>query len=314
VGLESLGVSTLMREVAEKVEQLAASPRTTVLLTGESGTGKGWVARLLHELSPRARRPFVEVNSAGLTPTFLASELFGHEKGAFTDATSSREGLFSEADGGTLFLDEVGELSLELQPRLLNVLETRRFRRLGGGREITSDVRFLTATNQDLRGRVEQKEFREDLFYRLNVAPLHLPPLRERSPEDLLALIHGLLHQLGSEIPGSSRELSDEALHLLLGYAWPGNVREMRNVLERALIFSAGAEGVKARHLPEVVRVQRAAGRRGVFAPEPLEAVERRHIERTLLHHRGNRTRSARDLGIARTTLIKKIEKYGLEL
>jgi two-component system, NtrC family, response regulator AtoC len=314
--LEALGSSPAMRELAEKVELLARSDRTTVLLTGESGTGKGWVARMLHGLSPRSRSPFVEVNSAGLTATFLASELFGHEKGAFTDARERRDGLFLEADGGTLLLDEVGDLGVELQPRLLHVLETRTFRRMGGNREITVDVRLVAATNRNLQGAVDRGEFREDLFYRLKVAPLHLPPLRERNAEDRLGMLHHLLAQLGHEIAGSAPAIADDAVEMLLDYPWPGNIREMRNVLERALIYARGAGELTARHLPTEVR-QGSGGPardRGRFEPEALEAVQRRHVERVLIHHRGNRTRAARDLGIARTTLIQKIQRWELDL
>src|SRR5690606_653117 len=176
-----LGVSAPMQEIAHKVRILAESDRTTVLITGESGTGKGWVARLLHGASGRSDRPFVEGNCAGLTATFLDSELFGHEKGAYTDAKDRREGLFEAAHTGVLFLDEVGDLALELQPKLLKVLETKTFRRLGGAREITVDVRLIAATHQDLDHRVADGTFREDLFYRLNVTPLRLPALRERT-------------------------------------------------------------------------------------------------------------------------------------
>src|SRR5205807_9755456 len=192
-GLDSLGVSPGMLELERQVELLAASERTTVLLTGESGTGKGWVARMVHHLSPRSAGPFVEVNCAGLSATFLSSELFGHEKGAFTDAKERKQGLFELADGGTIFLDEIGDLAPELQPKLLNVLETKAFRRLGGTREMKVDVRLVAATNRDLVGDVKAGKFREDLFYRLSVMPLHLPPLRERSREDRLALLTRIL-------------------------------------------------------------------------------------------------------------------------
>ncbi|TVP77196.1 MAG: sigma-54-dependent Fis family transcriptional regulator [Gemmatimonadales bacterium] len=313
-GLEALGVSGRMKEIARSVQVLARSERTTVLITGESGTGKGWVARLLHDLSPRSRRPFVDVNSAGLTSTFLASELFGHEKGAFTDAHTRREGLFKAADGGTLFLDEVGDLGPEIQPRLLQVLETRRFRRLGGTGELEVDVRFLAATNHDLAARVRDGQFREDLYYRLNVVVIDLPPLRERSPDDRLHLLHSLTDQLRQEIPGSADRIGDEALDLLLNHPWPGNIREMRNALERALIFASESSQVRPNHLPAEIRTPATGSRRGRFQPVALEEVEARHIERVLVHHRGNRSQTARDLGIARTTLLSKIRKYGLDL
>jgi two-component system, NtrC family, response regulator AtoC len=315
-GLESLGSSPGMRELAARVQLLAETDRTTVLITGESGTGKGWLARVLHGLGRRGRAPFVEVNAAGLTPTFLASELFGHEKGSFTGAHERRDGLFLEAHGGTLFLDEIGELTPELQPRLLNVLETRSFRRVGGTRELTADVRFLTASNRDLEGAVAAGTFREDLYYRLNVARIHLPPLRERTPEDRLGLVHTLLQRLRQEMPGNTPSLSPASLELLLAYPWPGNIREMRNVLERALLFARGAEELRPNHLPREVRGSdpgEGRGRRATFRPESLEEVERRHLAQMLRHHQGNRSRAARDLGIARTTLLQKIERYGLE-
>ncbi len=182
-GLDTIGVSPAMRELARQIELLAASERSTVLLTGESGTGKGWVARIVHQLSRRSAGPFVEVNCGGLSATFLDSELFGHEKGAFTDAKERRQGLFELADGGSIFLDEIGELAPELQPKLLKVLEAKSFRRLGGTAELRVDVRLMAATNRDLVSDVKAGRFREDLFYRLSVLPLRLPPLRDRSRE-----------------------------------------------------------------------------------------------------------------------------------
>ena len=211
-GLEALGTSPAMEEIAHKIRLLAESDRTTVLLTGESGTGKGWVARILHRLSPRRDRPFVEVSCAGLTATFLASELFGHEKGAFTDAKAAREGLFEAANRGVLFLDEMGDLSQELQPKLLNVLESRTFRRLGGSREISVDVRLVAATNRDLRAAVDRGDFREDLFYRLNVTPIHLPPLRDRAVEDRMGLVHRLHSEVRREMRRGPGEVSDLSL------------------------------------------------------------------------------------------------------
>src|SRR5205807_1514602 len=187
------GVRPGRQELARQIELLAASERSTVLLSGESGTGKGWVARVIHNLSPRSDGPFVEVNCAGLSATFLDSELFGHEKGAYTDAKERKVGLFELADHGTIFLDEIGELTPDLQPKLLKVLETKKFRRLGGTRELSVDVRLIAATNRDLVREVEAGRFREDLFYRLNVMPLVLPPVRDRSREDRLDLITRLI-------------------------------------------------------------------------------------------------------------------------
>jgi DNA-binding NtrC family response regulator len=311
-GLGSLGVSPAIRDLARQVELLAASERSTVLLQGESGTGKGWVARVIHNLSPRGQGPFVEVNCGGLSATFLDSELFGHEKGAYTDAKERKIGLFELADRGTLLLDEIGELAPELQPKLLKVLETKKFRRLGGTRELTVDVRLVAATNRDLIAEVEAGRFREDLYYRLNVMPLTLPPVRDRSREDRLALLTRLLSDLKAQIPGCPAECTSEALDRLVSAPWPGNVREMRNVLERAMILSRGQPAIGVEHLPVDLRQRAPAERR--HQPQSLDDVERQHIERTLRHHSGNRTRAAQELGISRATLINKIKAYSLNL
>jgi DNA-binding NtrC family response regulator len=261
-GLDSLGTSSAMQEFAHQVALLAQSDRTTVLLTGESGTGKGWVARMIHDLSPRAKAPFVEVNCAGLNATFLDSELFGHEKGAFTDAKDRKQGLFEIADHGTIFLDEIGDLAPELQPKLLKVLETKTFRRLGGTREITVDVRLITATNKNLQHEVETGQFREDLYYRLSVMPLQLPAVRDRSREDRLALITRLMNDLRAELPEAPSSFSSEVVERLLAYGWPGNVREMRNVLERAMILGRGQTAISVEHLPGEFRARPGIGDR----------------------------------------------------
>jgi two-component system response regulator HydG len=313
-GLESLGVSPAIRELGRQVELLAASERSTVLLTGESGTGKGWVARLIHHLSPRASGPFVEVNCGGLSATFLESELFGHEKGAFTDAKERRHGLFELADRGTIFLDEIGDLAPELQPKLLKVLETKTFRRLGGTREMTVDVRLVAATNRDLMDEVRAGRFREDLYYRLSVMPLRLPPVRERSRDDRLALLTRILSDLAPQMPGCPSGCSAEALDRLLSAAWPGNVREMRNVIERAMILARGAGQIGVEHLPADLRKGGSGGGERRHQPQALAEVERVHIEKTLRFHGGNRTRAALELGISRATLINKIKVYGLDV
>ncbi len=310
-GIDSLGASSTMQDFGNQVALLAQSERTTVLLTGESGTGKGWVARMIHDLSPRGKAPFVEVNSAGLNATFLDSELFGHEKGAFTDAKDRKQGLFEIADRGTIFLDEIGDLAPELQPKLLKVLETKTFRRLGGTREITVDVRLIAATNKNLQAEVEAGRFREDLYYRLSVMPLTLPAVRERPREDRLALITRIVNDLRKQLPDSPPSLSSEALDRLLAYAWPGNVREMRNVLERALILARRQPQVSVEHLPGEFRARPGVGDRR-HTPLSLEDLERQHIERTLKHHVGNRTRAAVELGISRATLINKIKRYNI--
>ena len=324
---ESLGVSPGMQELARQIGLLAASERTTVLLTGESGTGKGWVARLVHRLSPRASAPFVEVNCGGLSATFLESELFGHEKGAFTDAKDRKLGLFELADGGTIFLDEIGDLAPELQPKLLRVLETKTFRRLGGTRELTVDVRLVAATNRELTSEVQAGRFRQDLFYRLSVMPLRLPAVRERSREDRLALVTRLLADLKPQLPGCPSECAADTLDRLLSAPWPGNVREMRNVIERAMLLARGAPALGPEHLPADLRKPGGAGGVGGgggggggsggerrHLPLTLADVERQHIERALRFHGGNRTRAAQELGISRATLINKIKVYALAL
>ncbi len=310
-GLESLGASGQMQEFAHQVALLAQSERTTVLLTGESGTGKGWVARMIHDLSPRRAEPFIEVNCAGLNSTFLDSELFGHEKGAFTDAKDRKQGLFEIADRGTIFLDEIGDLAPELQPKLLKVLETKTFRRLGGTRELTVDVRLVAATNRNLHADVESGRFREDLYYRLSVMPLMLPAVRDRTREDRLALITRILGDLRKELPNGPASVATEAMERLLSYAWPGNVREMRNVLERALILARGQATIGVEHLPGEFRARPGVGDRR-HTPLSLDDLERQHIDRTLKHHGGNRTRAAAELGISRATLINKIKRYNL--
>ncbi len=321
---ESLGVSPGMQELARQIGLLAASERTTVLLTGESGTGKGWVARLVHRLSPRASAAFVEVNCGGLSATFLESELFGHEKGAFTDAKERKLGLFELADGGTIFLDEIGDLAPELQPKLLRVLETKTFRRLGGTRELTVDVRLVAATNRELTSEVQAGRFRQDLFYRLSVMPLRLPAVRERSREYRLALVTRLLADLKPQLPGCPSECAADTLDRLLSAPWPGNVREMRNVIERAMLLARGAPALGPEHLPADLRKPGGAGGGGGggggsggerrHLPLTLADVERQHIERALRFHGGNRTRAAQELGISRATLINKIKVYALAL
>ena len=311
-GLDSLGVSPALRDLARQIELLAASDRTTVLLTGESGTGKGWVARILHRLSPRTTASFVDVNCGGLSATFLDSELFGHEKGAYTDAKERKQGLFELADHGTIFLDEIGELALELQPKLLKVLETKTFRRLGGTREITVDVRLVAATNRDLLSDVKAGRFREDLYYRLNVLPMHLPAVRDRTREDRLALLTRILTTLHAELTTCPNVCSAEALDRLLSAPWPGNIREMRNVVERAMILAQGSPAIGVEHLPADLRKGGGGERRHV--PQSLADVERQQIEKTLKFHGGNRTRAAQELGISRATLINKIKTYGFDL
>lgn len=306
-----LGSSPAMRELADQLTLLAASERTTVLLLGESGTGKGVVAEYVHAQSPRANRPFVEVNCAALTEHSLDGELFGWERGAGGDGREAKAGLFEVAEQGTLFLDEVGDLGPQLQPKLLRVLEGKGFRRLGGTREVVPDVRLVAASGKDLAAEVLAGRFREDLYYRLNVMPVHLPPLRARAREDVLDLIAHLLGQLGRSLPDAPTAPGEEALDCLLRYPWPGNIRELRNVLERAMILSRGRQRLEADVLPLEVRRAATPGQER-HEPRTLDDVERAHVARTLAAHAGNRTHAARELGISRATLIKKIKAFGL--
>ncbi len=312
-GLDALGTSPAMRRLREQIELVARNDQTVVLLTGESGTGKGFVARLIHNLSRRCDRPFVDITVAGLSPTLLESELFGHEKGAFTDARERKPGLFEIAEEGTVFLDEVGELQANLQPKLLKVLEERTFRRVGGTQEIPVRARLIAATNRNLEADVLAGRFREDLYYRLRVFPIHLPPLRERSREDRHVLLRQLFATLSERLPEAPRDMESRAVARLLEYEWPGNVREMRNVLERALILATGEDRVRLEHLPGELR-KAAGGPDRAGSPEvvTLRDLELMHIRRALATFRGNRTRTAQALGISRTTLIKKIRDYGL--
>jgi DNA-binding NtrC family response regulator len=306
-----LGTSPAMRELADQIALLAASERTTVLILGESGTGKGVVAEYVHQQSPRADRPYVEVNCAALTESSLEGELFGWERGAFGDGREGKAGLFEVAQGGSIFLDEVGDLGSALQPRLLRVLEGKGFRRLGGTQEFIPNVRLIAASGKDLVAEVTENRFREDLYYRLSVMPVHLPPVRARAREDVVELIAHLLADLGQSLPDAPQSLGEAALDRLLRYAWPGNIREMRNVLERAMIMGRGQSRLEVDLLPAEVRSASGAGVEH-HVPRTLEDVERAHIERTLQAHGGNRTHAAKELGISRATLIKKIKGFGL--
>jgi DNA-binding NtrC family response regulator len=283
---------------------------------GESGTGKGFVAEWIHAHSPRAEQPFVEVNAAGLSATFLESELFGHEKGAFTDARQMKRGLLEVADGGTVFLDEIGDLDLSLQPKLLKVLESKTFRRLGGTDLIRVDVRVVVATNRDLAKQMADGKFRQDLYYRLKVLPVTIPPLRQR-PEDVDALAQAFLQEFAQRMHREAQAFTPEALELLRRHDWPGNVRELRNVIERAVILCEG-DAIAPAHFPqEITRGVRGEGALpevDLFTgqPEPLEEIEKRYIGRVLAFCGGNRSQAAQLLEIARSTLINKIKKYGL--
>ena len=302
-----LGSSAPMRELAEQIELMARSERTVALLVGEHGVGKARVARAIHALSPRAGRPFHEL-VCGLRPVHLLdTELFGIEAGQ----GGPLPGLFEAAEGGTLLLDEISELPATLQPTLLRALEAHRVRRTGGTREMPIDVRLIAATVRDLATEVTEQRFREDLYYRLGVMPLHLPPLRARAPEDLRETVGALVAELRRGLPDAPTEVSEEAFDIIGRYPWPGNVRELRNVLERALIHARGEHVLAATNLPAEVRGLDYEASQPHIA-RSLADVERAHIARTLRVHASNRTRAARELGISRATLIKKIREYGL--
>ncbi|HSB53265.1 MAG TPA: sigma-54 dependent transcriptional regulator, partial [Gemmatimonadales bacterium] len=312
-GLETLGNSPAMRELIKQAGLVALAERTPVLLKGESGVGKGWLARMLHQLSPRASGPFVEVSGYGQSPAALEADLFGLERATEQDGRERRPGMVEVAAGGTMFIEEVADLPAEIQPRLLRLLETRTFRRVGGTKELASDVRVIAATSRDLGAMVDGGSFREDLAYRLNVTPLTLPPLRDRPKEDRLSVLLSLVNELQRQVSGAPAAVGPEALERLLAHGWPGNVREMRNVLERALILARGQMSVGIEHLPGEFRARPGPGDRR-HTPMTLDELERAHIERTLRHHTGNRTRAAQELGISRATLINKIKRYAIQL
>ncbi|MBX7117765.1 MAG: sigma-54 dependent transcriptional regulator [Gemmatimonadaceae bacterium] len=302
------GSSAMMRELQAQVALLAGSDRTTALVLGESGSGKGRVAEAIHRQSPRADKPFVEVNCASLRPESLDQELFGVEGGP---EVRRAPGAFEVADGGTIFLDEIADLDPTLQPKLLRVLEGKGFRRVGGSAEVTPNVRVIAGSSRDLGDEVTAGRFREDLYYRLAVMPIKLPPLRARAREDLVELVASVQDGLAPSLPGAPTAVTDAALDAILRYPWPGNVRELRNVLERAMLVARGLPAVDVAHLPREVQGA-SGGNVAHHEPRSLADVERAHIDRTLRAHAHNRTHAARELGISRATLIKKIREYDL--
>jgi two-component system, NtrC family, response regulator AtoC len=308
---EIIGQSAVMHEVFETVKQVAPT-RATVLVQGESGTGKELVARAIHRLSPRRQGPFVAIHCAALSHHLLESELFGHEKGAFTGATERRRGRFELADGGTLFLDEVGEIDAATQVKILRVLEERKFERVGGQDTIDVDVRLVAATNRDLRALVEQGRFREDLYFRLYVVVITIPPLRERATDVPLLVQHYLRH-FARENARDIEGLTPEALDVLTAYGWPGNVRELRNVLERMVVLSRSSR-LGVRDVPAAVR-EASVGRAGRPAGGTLSLAEseRQMVTRALKLHGGNRTRAAGELGISRRTLHRWLKEFKLQ-
>jgi two-component system, NtrC family, response regulator AtoC len=312
-GLEAIiGKSRHISELKMLLQRIGQSDATTVLLEGESGTGKDLVARVIHFESGRAQSPFLAVNCAALPEQLLESELLGHEKGAFTDAKVLKKGLFEQADGGTVYLDEIGDMKLDLQAKLLRMIEEKSFRRVGGVRDLRVDVRIIAATNRDLVQALEKGEFRKDLYYRLKVFPVHLPPLREH-PEDILALAHHFLVQYARDSRRTIAGFVPEAEQRMTEYSWPGNVRELRNAIERAVIMTRGPL-IDLEDLPhEIASPQvRSADRPAQTTQMTLEHVERRLIEDALVTTQGNQVRAARMLGITRDTLRYRMKKFGL--
>lgn len=314
-----IGSSPAMKALIEEARQVASS-RSTVLITGESGTGKELFAHALHAWSPRARAPFVAVHCASLNENLLESELFGHEKGAYTGATERFIGRFERADRGTLFLDEIGEISLATQVKLLRVLETRNLERVGGSHTIPVDVRLVAATNRDLRAMVKAGTFREDLFYRLNVVNLHLPPLREH-PEDIPALLDHYLKLAAKDNDRDISGIAKDAMGVLTSYSWPGNIRELRNCVERMVVLARGSLLTITDIPREIVDELSSHPERAAQAPlpaqrpDPLQTLDIRTNELAAMHKAleqagGNRTRAAAILGISRRTLQRKILLY----
>ena len=311
-GMEKIiGHSAPMQAVFDTIRQVAPS-RATVLVQGESGTGKELVAHALHRLSPRGQNPFVAVHCAALSDALLESELFGHERGAFTGATEMRKGRFELADGGTLFLDEIGEIESSTQVKLLRVLEERAFERVGGVQTLEVDTRLIAATNRDLRKMVAEGAFREDLFFRLNVVQITLPPLRERK-EDIPLLLNNFLEQFCEENARKLDGFTPDALEALSTYRWPGNIRELRNIVERMVVLCRG-DKITLRDVPGEVREGTGSFKTSgpLAGAVSMEQAEKRMIEQALADQQGNRTLAAQQLGISRRTLHRKLNEFGL--
>ena len=322
-----IGNSLQIIEVFKLIKVCAETDAKIVLILGESGTGKQLVARAIHFHSARSEEPFVETNCAAIPEHLLENELFGHEKGAFTDAKQAFKGFFEAADGGTVFLDEIGDMPLSMQAKILKVLETSTFRRLGGKHDIAVDVRIIAATNQDMLDLVEQKKFRKDLFYRLNVMTIVIPPLRERK-EDIEPLANYFIQRLNEEYGKNIASIDSEAMKCLVRYDWPGNVRELRNAVERAMMLVDGNVLTSRYFSSEIIShaAEEPADQGSVTAVHPngrislppegisLDHVEKELIRQALKRYQGNQTRAARCLGMSRDTLRYRIKKYGIKI
>jgi DNA-binding NtrC family response regulator len=308
-GFENIiGNSPAMRRIYRTIVQVAATAGT-ILLIGESGTGKELIARAIHRHSPRQHRPFIALNCAAFSEGLLENELFGHEPGAFTGANAQKRGLLELADGGVLFLDEIGEISLPIQAKLLRVLETKEFLRVGGTRPITVDLAIISATNTNLEAAVQQKTFREDLYYRLRVVTIEVPPLRQRT-EDIPLLVNAFLAEFNEKHHKKVAGLSADAMRQLLQYPWPGNVRELRNCLESLVILSR-KRTIEAADLPPYIQPPAAADKLSIRVGTPLDEVEKEVIRHTLAYAK-SKTEAARLLRIGLRTLHRKIKAYGL--
>jgi DNA-binding NtrC family response regulator len=301
-----------MKEVFDVVRQVAPT-RATVLLLGETGVGKELVAKAIHQLSPRASAPLVTVHSAALSPTLLESELFGHERGAFTGAHERRIGRIEQAQGGTLFLDEIGEIDSTLQVKLLRFLGERTFERVGSNKTLSADVRLIAATNRDLEKEVKEGRFREDLFFRLKVVEIRLPPLRERR-DDIPLLAKAFLKEFAQENNKTVNEFTPDAIEAMMTYDWPGNVRELRTAIEHAVVLCR-TERIGVRDLPQTVRGRAANLAQPGLASSGLDVTEaeKQLIVRALRESDGNRTEAAQKLGMSRRTLHRKLHEYHLE-
>ncbi|WP_175964802.1 sigma 54-interacting transcriptional regulator, partial [Escherichia coli] len=309
--------SPAMMDICKDTAKIALS-QASVLISGESGTGKELIARAIHYNSRRAKGPFIKVNCAALPESLLESELFGHEKGAFTGAQTLRQGLFERANEGTLLLDEIGEMPLVLQAKLLRILQEREFERIGGHQTIKVDIRIIAATNRDLQAMVKEGTFREDLFYRLNVIHLILPPLRDRR-EDISLLANHFLQKFSSENQRDIIDIDPMAMSLLTAWSWPGNIRELSNVIERAVVMNSGPI-IFSEDLPPQIRQPVCNAGEAKTAPvgernlkEEIKRVEKRIIMEVLEQQEGNRTRTALMLGISRRALMYKLQEYGID-
>lgn len=309
--LKIIGSGPAFREIEELIHTVAKTSNTSVLIKGETGTGKGVVANAIHSSSARATGPFIELNCSAIPDTLLETEMFGYEKGAFTDAKTAKKGLFELAEGGTIFLDEIGDMDMRLQPKLLHFLESRSFRKVGGTRDIRVDLRVVAATNKDLESMVREKRFREDLYYRLKVMVISLPPLRDRK-EDIVPLAEHFIESYSEA--GARKRLSQECREIFISYAWPGNIRELKNVIEHATIVAGGDE-IKKEHLPgELIGISASRSSETSFASNSsLEEVEKAHILNVLKSVDGNKSAASNILGISRLTLRKKLKDYGME-